>query len=126
VSDIRRILVADGDQSIRSLVSLTLSSDSCVVFEAANADQALAQVAENVPQVALVDQSLPGDGPDACRRIKRSPLGAGIRTVLLVPKSEVNEAGARNDPNVDALLTKPFTSLALLRKVDEMLEDVAS
>lgn len=115
----RTVLVADGDQSIRSLVYLTLHSERTTVVEAGDADEAVERVASGGAEVALVDFALPdGGGVDACARLKEA--AASVRTILLVRKADLDEVPA--DVPADAVLTKPFTSLSLLRKVDETLE----
>ncbi|MDP9021317.1 MAG: response regulator [Actinomycetota bacterium] len=111
----RTVLVVDADQAIRSLVKLTLDSDATTVHEAADADAAMAAIDEHSVDVAIVDAEVPGGGVDACGRLKRRRRAA--RTILLVRKGQLDDV---DDPqgHVDALLTKPFTSLSLLRKVD--------
>lgn len=115
----RKVLVVDADQSTRSLVYLTLHGERIDVVEAADGDEAMAAVDGGGLDVALVDLRLPGDGgADLAARVKEAD--ADIRTVLLVRKADLGDVPA--DTVVDAVLTKPFTSLALLKKVDELLE----
>ena len=116
----RTVLVAGSDESIRSLVILTLGSDETEVVEAPSSEAAVAMTGEHRPALAIVDVDLDGGGYEACERIKAA--GHDVRTVLLVAKQEYDEQ-ARDGEAVDAYLTKPFTSLALLRKVDEVLGD---
>ena len=116
----RTVLVAGSDESIRSLVILTLGSDETQVVEAPSAERAVAMTDEHQPSVAIVDVDLDGGGYEACERIKAA--GTDVRTVLLVAKQEYDDHAGGGDA-VDAFLTKPFTSLALLRKVDEVLGD---
>lgn len=115
----RTVLVVDADRSTRSLVYLTLHGERLDVVEAEDEDQAMAAVSDGGLDLALVDLRLSDDGgADLATRIKESD--ANVRTVLLVRKADL--AQIPPDVVVDAVLTKPFTSLALLRKVDELLE----
>ncbi len=114
----RTVLVADADESIRSLVYLTLKSERTEVLEAADADETLDLLRAHEPVLAIVDLGLPeSGGVETCRRIRES--GQGARTILLVRKADLGNIP--DEAISDGLLTKPFTSLALLRKVDAVL-----
>lgn len=113
------VVVADADAAIRSLVELTLDGERLAVVQAADVDALLDAVDRHAPAVAIVDRGLPDEGgAAACRRVKQRD--GAIATVLLVRKQDLHEVDDR-DGVVDALLTEPFTALALLRKVDEVL-----
>ncbi|MDQ4130822.1 MAG: response regulator [Actinomycetota bacterium] len=114
----RILLVADADESIRSLVYLTLKNERTEVLEAADVDETLDLLHAHEPVLAIIDLGLPElGGVETCRRIRES--GQGPRTILLVRKAELGNIP--DEAISDGLLTKPFTSLALLRKVDQML-----
>ncbi len=113
------VAVADADEAIRSLVGLTLDGERLAVVQAADTAALLEVVDEHGPRVAVVDRNLPDKGGIAtCWQVKQRD--DAIRTILLVAKEDLDDV--RDDQNVvDALLTKPFTALALLRKVDGVL-----
>ena len=119
VEDRPAIAVADADEAIRSLVHLTLDGERLAVVQAADADELLQVASERGAAVAIIDRSLPERGGiAACWQLKQQD--ASVQTILLVRKEDLDDV--RDEQNVvDALLTKPFTSLALLRKVDDVL-----
>ncbi|UCE32263.1 MAG: response regulator transcription factor, partial [Burkholderiales bacterium] len=65
------IVIADDHPMFREGVARTLAGapDIEVVGEAANADEAFARVTETLPDVVLLDISMPGGGLEAARRI---------------------------------------------------------
>lgn len=113
------VAVADADEAIRSLVELTLDGERLAVVQAADTTALLEALDEHVPAIVVVDRGLPDQGGIAtCSQVKQRD--DAIRTILLVAKEDLEDV--RDDQNVvDALLTKPFTALALLRKVDDVL-----
>lgn len=113
------VAVADADEAIRSLVQLTLDGERLAVVQAADASALFEVADEHAPAVAVVDRSLPEKGGvAACWQLKQRD--EAIRTILLVAKEDLDSV--RDEQNVlDGLLTKPFTALALLRKVDDVL-----
>ena len=114
------MLIVEPDPALRSLAVLTLGSDTTAIVEAADAGSALALVEVEPPQVAVVDADVDGGGEQLCRDLKDT-LGADrVKTVLVLPKAQLQEAKTRRDAAVDTLLMKPYTPYGLLRKVEEM------
>lgn len=113
------VLVACGDEGLRGQVSLALHGDRYEVTVAGDTDQAVRAVATRLPSVLIADLELGGAGALAlARTVRQQPETRGIR-ILLVTAGAPTAAG--QPPGVDATLLAPFTSLALLRKVDELL-----
>jgi DNA-binding response OmpR family regulator len=113
------VLVASADAGLRAQVRLTLGQDRFAVTEADDTDGAIAAVATTPPVLAVLDLGLPGAGAAAlARTLRAEPETAEVRTLALVPRGE--EVG--DLPGVDATITVPMTSFALLRRVDELLD----
>lgn len=118
----RTVLIADGDAGIRSLVKLTLDGDSYDVVEAADGESALVQVARHRPDLVLVDASLPGaSGAAVCRSLKAQPETREARVVLLHSRDAPADGDGTETVGADGYLAKPFTSFALLRKVEALV-----
>ncbi|MDX3231348.1 response regulator transcription factor [Streptomyces sp. ME19-01-6] len=81
-----RVLLVDDQPLIRSgfRALLDLEDDIEVVAEAANGQEGLALVKEQLPDVALIDIQMPVmDGIQATRHIAADPALAGVHVVML-------------------------------------------
>ncbi len=113
------VLVASWDEGLRGRVALALDGDRFTVVEAATTDEAVQRVAERPPAVLLADLRLDGRGALAlARALRRQADTAGVRVLVLAePGAELGE----DAEVVDGVLATPFTSLALLRRLESLL-----
>ena len=120
----RRLLVADDEDAIRALVRMTLEGESLEILEAADGEQAVAMAREHHPDVILLDVMMPGrSGLDVCRALKADPSTAGITIILLTAKAQNADREEGQAAGADDYFTKPFSPIALLRKIDDVLGD---
>lgn len=113
------VLVASGDEGVRSHVRLTLGGERFEVTEAEDTDAAVREIATAMPTLLVLDLSLPGTGALAiARSVRAQPETQHARTLVLMQRSD---SIAEDAPGVDSTLAFPSTSFALLRKVDELL-----
>ncbi|MGE5674840.1 MAG: response regulator, partial [Mycobacterium leprae] len=75
-----RIIIADDHTLFRQGLKqvLELESDFTVVAEAASADEAFRKAQEMLPDVVVLDVSMPGGGLEACARIKQAMPQMGV------------------------------------------------
>jgi DNA-binding response OmpR family regulator len=115
----RCVLVVDDDAVLRRVVRAVLEADGFEVLEAADGEQGLKLAAEARPGVIILDVMMPGlDGVEVCRRLDHGSSKVLMLTALGDVSTEVAslEAGARG------FLTKPFSSMDLLDRVEELLK----
>ena len=115
----RIVLVVDDDDMIRRLVRTVLEADEYEVVEARDGDAALKLTESEHPSVVVLDVMMPGiDGVEVCRRLDHKSTRVLMLTALGDVTTEVAslEAGARG------YLTKPFSSMELLDRVEELLK----
>lgn len=107
------VLVVDDDPSIRLLCRVNLQLDGYVVTEAGTLDEARTAIAEQQPDLVILDVHIPGgDGREllAELRAERPELPVALLTGSAA-REDLLRAGA------DALIPKPFTLVELRETV---------
>jgi DNA-binding response OmpR family regulator len=116
------VLIADDEPSMRLLVHATIESDDYTVYEAADGDQAWAIIQKYHPMLILLDVQMPGkSGLDILRAIKSDANLATTHVILLTAKAQETDIEAGLIAGAAFYLTKPFSPLDLLTRVEEAL-----
>ena len=121
----KRVLLVDDDQVYVKAISAVLETEYEVIT-AANGAEALEAVAEQNPDVVVLDVMMDhlSEGFDVARKLKRDPETQGIPVILLTAVDQVYdyrmEAGASYVP-YDRFLEKPVAPRALLQDIKEVL-----
>ena len=119
----RTVLIADDESSIRLLVHATIESDDYTVVEASDGAQAWALAQQLKPSLVLLDVQMPGQsGLEVLRSIKAHPDLKATRVILLTSKAQERDIEVGLIAGADFYLTKPFSPLDLLTRVEEALE----
>lgn len=119
----RTVLIADDESSIRLLVHATIESDDYSVVEAADGAQAWDLTQQLKPALVLLDVQMPGQsGLEVLRSIKADPELTATRVILLTSKAQERDIEVGLIAGADFYLTKPFSPLDLLTRVEEALE----
>jgi CheY-like chemotaxis protein len=115
-----RFLIVDGAPDVRRMLGDWLRARSFTVTEAASAGEALDQMAEHAPAIALCDAALPDrNGLWLAGQMRRQfphtalLISTGFGVASLPPTLEADAIG---------YLPKPFTEEQLLRTVDWAME----
>lgn len=100
------VLVVDDDRDSREMYRHYLSHVGCVVRTARNGLRAIEKVAQQPPDVIVMDLAMPGlDGWAASKRLKSAPQTAHIPIIALSAVQMARE-GARA-AGCDGFLAKP-------------------
>ncbi|MGA9116328.1 MAG: response regulator transcription factor [Bacteroidota bacterium] len=112
----RTILVVDDERDIVDLLTYNLGKEGYRVVPAYNGEEAV----ERAPGADLVilDLMMPAmDGFEACRRIRRNPLTAGLPVIFLTARSgEVDEILGL-ELGADDYIQKPISPRKLVARV---------
>lgn len=118
----KKIMLADDDPTIRLLVNATLRRDEYELVEASDGEETLALARAEAPDLILLDIAMPKlDGFEVCRRLKSDPATREIRVIMLTARTQEADLERGKAVGADGYFTKPFSPLALLAKIGEML-----
>ena len=121
-----RILIVEDHPTMREAMRLVLEGEGFEIDEASDGDQALAAVHEDAPDLVLLDMSIPGiAGPDVLAAVKSDPATSTVRVIVVTATGEEGRAAAMAS-GADHYFTKPFSPIALLQAVEEVLGPEAS
>lgn len=118
----QRVLVVDDDCEIRGLVAGNLRRDGYTVVEAGDGPEALDVASRLLPDLVLLDMTLPGmDGVEVARQLKATPV---LATIPVVALSALTQEAVRKQAlaaGCARYLTKPCPPAALRDVVAETI-----
>ena len=116
-----RILIVEDHPTMREAMRLVLEREGFDIDEAADGDQALISVRERAPDLVLLDMSIPGaSGPEVLAAVKDDPATSDVRVIVVTATGEEGRAAALAS-GADHYFTKPFSPIALLQAVEEVI-----
>jgi len=120
---VHTVVIADDEPSMRLLVHATIDSDDYIVVEAGDGTQAWAVIQKHKPSLVLLDVQMPGkSGLEVLRLVKADPSLAATKVILLTAKAQESDIETGLIAGADFYLTKPFSPLDLLTRVEEALQ----
>ena len=121
----RKVLVLEDEDSIRSFIVLNLKRGGYEVIEANSGELALDLYQQNNDiAVAILDVMLPGiDGYEVCRALRTQGYAAGI--IMLTARTQEADKVTGLMTGADDYVTKPFSVVELVARVDALFRRVA-
>jgi two-component system phosphate regulon response regulator PhoB len=114
----RRILVVEDERAIREMVCFNLGRAGYNVAPAADAREARASIADQRPDLVLMDWMLPDiSGLELTRQLKRDPETKEIPVIMLTARGEEDDRVAGLDGGADDYVVKPFAPRELLARI---------
>jgi DNA-binding response OmpR family regulator len=121
----QKILVAEDDKSIQSLISYKLKNTGFEVFTVSNGAEALEFLAKNTVDLILIDLMMPVmSGKEALVAIKKNEATRDIPIVILTAKTLENEVIEGLSLGADDYIKKPFSPSELVARVRNVLSRV--
>jgi CheY-like chemotaxis protein len=116
------LIVDDVPENIQVLVHL-LSEKGLKVNYAESGIRALKAIKNNLPDLILLDVSMPGmTGLEVCEKLKSDPLTAQIPVIFLTAKVDQQDVINGLDKGAVDYVTKPFNANELTRRIFTHLE----
>ena len=114
-----RVLVADDEDDIRDLVCLAVrKAGAAEVTAVADGTAALAAARLHLPDLAVLDVSMPGaTGLEVCSALRADPATAGIAILLLSAGASPDDVARGLSAGADAYLAKPFSVAGLVAQI---------
>lgn len=113
------ILVVDDDELILRMMRTILTLRHYKVMLAANAQDAMSQIAETTPDLIILDITLPGmNGLDFCKEVR-----SWLDVPILMLSAHIRDADKIHalDLGADDYLTKPFSTGELLARIRALI-----
>lgn len=115
------LVVDDTAQNVKLLADL-LSVKGYAVETAASGEEALAKVAQALPDIVLLDVMMPGlSGYDVCRQLRADPRTALLPVVLVTSLDPQQERVKGIEAGADDFLPKPIHQAELFARVRSLL-----
>ncbi len=121
----KTILLADDEDYLRDLVRTIVEDAECRVLEASDGMEALELVRSEHPDLVVLDWMMPAmTGIEVSLAMRQDPQTAAIPIILLSGNDEDACIAEGRRAGVTAYMTKPFSPLELLTRVEDILAEV--
>jgi two-component system, OmpR family, phosphate regulon response regulator PhoB len=118
----KRILLVEDEAAIREMTSMALERAGFHVDEAEDAPAAEHAVADNLPDLILMDWMLPGSsGVELARRFRRDEYTREVPIIMLTARSEEDDRIRGLESGADDYVTKPFSPRELIARIKAVL-----
>lgn len=118
----KHVLVVEDEAPIRDMIRFALERADFRVSEAEDAQSARLAVAEQRPDLMLLDWMLPNvSGIEFARELRRSELTAQIPIIMVTARVDEEDRVRGLNLGADDYVTKPFSSSELVARVRAVL-----
>jgi len=116
------VLIVDDDAGLRGFVRASLELEGYTVREAANADEGLAVLEEEPPDLILLDVMMPRvDGWEMLRRVQERHGVGAIPVLMFSGKIDEQSAADATERGAQGFIGKPFDPQQLIESAKQML-----
>ena len=120
-----RILIVDDERLNRQLLEVMLEPEGYHFLTAVGGEEALAIVAQQLPDLVLLDVMMPGlDGYRVAARIKGDVATKHIPVIMLTSLDDRNSRAHGLSAGAEDFLTKPVNRVELCVSVRKLLRSV--
>ena len=117
------VLVVDDNVPNLELIQAYLEDLECTTVAAYDGVEALEIVANEKPDLILLDVMMPKmSGFEVCRRLKNNPTTSDIPVIMVTALNEFGDIERGIDCGTDDFVSKPVNKLELVTRVRTMLK----
>jgi two-component system, OmpR family, phosphate regulon response regulator PhoB len=117
-----RILIVEDESDLALLLGYNLESEGYVVENVARGDEAELRLAENAPDLVILDWMLPGvSGLEICRRLRAREATRTLPVIMVTARGEEAERVRGLSVGADDYVVKPFSVPELMARVRALL-----
>ena len=119
------IVLVEDEDAIATLIDYNLSKEGFIVRRAADGEEGLLLIAEQQPDLVILDWMLPKvSGIEICRRLRASSKTRNIPVIMLTARAEEADRIRGLDTGADDYLTKPFSVKELAARIKAVLRRI--
>jgi two-component system phosphate regulon response regulator PhoB len=117
-----RILIVEDEADLAMLLAYNLEAEGYVVESVEDGDEAELRLAENPPDLVILDWMLPGvSGLELCRRLRARENTRTIPVIMVTARREEGERIRGLSVGADDYVVKPFSIPELMARVRALL-----
>ncbi|GEM48837.1 response regulator [Deinococcus cellulosilyticus] len=121
-----KILVADDETSIRTMLEMILSADGHEVISVSDGRETLEYLKNNTPDAILLDVRMPDiSGLEICSRVKRVSRLKNVPVILLTAMDDQQTQREAKLARADGIIYKPLSGKNLRTRVRSIIEGTA-
>ena len=121
-----KILIVEDEPAIREMIGFALSRAGYEAVEANDVSEAQLAIAEQIPDLIILDWMLPGtSGVDYARRLRREEPTQRIPIIMLTARGDESDKLRGLDVGADDYVTKPFSTRELVARIRAVLRRYA-
>jgi DNA-binding response OmpR family regulator len=118
----RSVLLVEDDPRVRRVLQLALTEEGYLVHAAGTGEEGLSRLADDPPDVVLLDLMLPDiDGFSVCRRIRRS---SDVPVIMVTARTDTHDVVGGLEAGADDYVTKPLVAKELSARIRALLRRV--
>ena len=117
-----RILIVEDESDLALLLGYNLESEGYLVENVTRGDEAELRLAENTPDLVILDWMLPGvSGLEICRRLRAREATRTLPVIMVTARGEEAERVRGLSVGADDYVVKPFSVPELMARVRALL-----
>jgi DNA-binding response OmpR family regulator len=118
-----RILIVDDEPNIILSLEYLMKREGFEVAVAADGERALQAMAEQPPDLVILDVMMPRlNGFEVLQRVRAQPAWRGVAVLMLTAKGHETEMKKGLALGADAYVTKPFSTRELVAEIRRLLQ----